>query len=84
MLKLHKVKKITIELLLGFVKDFHKMMIELTSCEWLEIAQIIAFGMVVNGLYGFLKQPSFSDLYITILSLYAIMKARKTAKEKKC
>lgn len=73
-----------LRLLLGFIKDFHKLMVELSSCEWLQMIEIIAFGMIVNGLYGFLKQPSFSDLYIIILSLYAIIKSRKTAKEKKC
>lgn len=35
------------ELLFGFVKDFYTMMIELTSCEWLQMIEIIAFGMIV-------------------------------------
>jgi hypothetical protein len=46
--------------------------------------QIIAFGLLINAIYGFMHNLNLIDLGITISSAYGIMMLRKDIKDKKC
>jgi len=53
-------------------------------CDVYDMLQIISFGLLINALYGAMKSINVSDLYIVIVTTYAIMRLRKDIKEHKC
>jgi len=73
-----------VDLLILFIKDIYKTFKTEDLCDFLDIVQIISFGLLVNGLYGFMKSINFFDGNILIFSTYAIIKARRYIKDKKC
>jgi len=73
-----------LDLLFLFIKDIYETFKTENLYDSLEIIQIISFGLLVNGLYGFMKSINFYDGNILIFSTYAIIKIRKYIKDKKC
>lgn len=71
-------------LILLFVKDVLSLVKTQSRCDVYDILQIIAFGLMINSIYGVMKDINWSDFYITMTTSYAIMRLRKDIKEHKC
>ena len=55
--------------------------ISLSKNEWLEMAEILFFGITINSIYGLLNNFSIKNVAITFLSLYGVLKAKKIRRD---
>ncbi len=84
MKKIKYFLKIIILVIFGFLKDIYKTFTKLTKCDVLDIIQLIGFGLIINGAYGFYKELNLSDLFLVLGALYGTLKAKHSSKENKC
>lgn len=71
-------------LLVLFIGDIYSLVRGQERCDIYDMLQIISFGLLINALYGVMKSFNLGDLYIVIVTSYAIMRLRKDIKEHKC
>ena len=75
-----KIYKIAI----AFILNFYYLLKRQEECDVYDMLQIIAFGLLINAIYGFMHNLNLIDLGITISSAYGIMMLRKDIKDKQC
>lgn len=66
------------------IKDIYGLIKLQERCDIYDMLQIISFGLLINALYGVMKDLNGTDVYITLMTSYAIMRLRKDMKEHKC
>lgn len=75
--------KLIFKILFLLAKDIYKTFTGLTMCDTLDIIELIGFGLIVNAIYGFMKEPNVLDFVYIIAIAYITLKAKKR-KDIKC
>ncbi len=71
-------------IIIAFILNFYYLLKGEEECDIYDMLQIIAFGLLINALYGFMHNLNLVDLGIIAASTYGIMMLRKDIKDKKC
>ena len=79
-----KYIKILAVVFFGVLKDIYMTFIKLKKCDFFDIMELIGFGLVINAIYGFLKDYDAKDFLILIVVLYGTLKAKHFKKDYKC
>jgi hypothetical protein len=76
--------KKTFRIIVLFLLDFVSLIKKQEECDIYDMLQVVAFGMLINALYGVMHSLNVGDLIITLMSSYGIMRFRKDIKDNKC
>jgi len=74
-----KLRMVILKLLKVIVDDIVSVLF-ISRKDFFEIAEMLSFGLVINGLYGLTSSFNGNDLLVVIISLYIALKVRKRSR----
>ncbi len=73
-----------LKIVFNFIKnDIITTFSKLTKSDIFDIIELVGFGLIVNGIYGFYREHSLQDLALVIFVLYGTLKIKNKKRKDK-
>jgi len=78
-----KKLKFILSIFVNFVIDIYYIFSKLTIYDVLDTIQLIGFGLLVNGIYGFYTNPNLKDFILIVIVICIILTVKQSSKDQK-
>jgi len=72
-----------LSIFVNFVIDIYYIFSKLTIYDVLDTIQLIGFGLLVNGIYGFYTNPNLKDFILIVIVICVMLTVKQSSKDQK-